>query len=313
MTELSAEPIYDLDTCDKILESLEATTSMEEQSALIDRLVAAHQTVNMKMLRGSIYWRARRCGPGGFNNKSEVSYPPPHLADAQRLNDKGQPVLYLSPGRETALTEIGATAGETIHLAGFRVRPNEGLRVASIGEWHHVHKLGTMRFGPREAANQFTRILNTGEYNMSRLMIYIDAVLGDLLARPDAHTIDYLTTRLLVKALYRKHPTIDGIIYPSVKDLGLNLAVRSHAADRAIEGCASLVIEVQRRRRFGVYDYRTIRAARGVKPDGSFVWAPSCQTNEMIIYGIGQDEDEAGVVPYGQVLFRGSLRDSTPE
>lgn len=293
--------IPDLDTCEQLVESIEASTSVDEQAHAIDQLVAAHQTINMRLGRGSVLWRARRCGPDGFNDESSLSYPPASLAKPGRLNNGGESVLYLSTRRETALAEVGAAAGDLIHLGGFRVKPDSAVRVASVGEWHVVHKLGKMRFGTPEGARAITRIMNKAGFEAGRSLIYVDAILGDILARQNAHDTEYLTTRLLINALYKKLPEIDGIAYPSVKDAGLNLAIRAQAADRAVEGCASLVLEVQKVRRHGIYDYRTVKAARGVAPDGSFNWAPSCQPNEMIIYRFHPGED-ASSIPFAQAI-----------
>jgi len=291
----------DLDTCDQLLESVETSTSADEQARFIEQLVAAHQTVSMSLGRGSVFWRARRCGPGGFNEESSLSYPPAPLAKPGRLNNNGESVLYLSTRRETALAEVGAVAGDLIHLGGFRVKRDSSVRVASVGEWHVVHKLGKMRFGPPEGARAITRIMNKAGFEVGRSLIYVDAILGDILASQSAHDTEYLSTRLLINALYKKLPEIDGIAYPSVKDVGLNLAIRAQAADRAIEGCASLMLEVQKVRRHGIYDYRTVKAARGVATDGSFDWAPSCQPNEMIIYRFHPGED-ASSIPFAHAI-----------
>lgn len=287
-----------MDGCDELVAAIEAA-SEAELPPLIERLVAAHETLNMEMGRGSIFWRARKCdSPDGFSNASELWYPPKHLAGARRFNDQGEPALYLATRRETALAEIDAKAGDYVHLAGYRYKNDQSARVASVGEWVHLQKRGSMRIGDQKASKALNNILNGFGYERGLPLVYVDAILGDLLAKPDAHTTEYLVTRLIFRAIYTKLPAVDGILYPSVKDFGLNIALRAAVADRAVEGCSSSVLHVRTVRRHGLFEFSTTRAAKGENSDGSYAWLPEVAPNEMVVYGLKPDEIEDGDFPF---------------
>ena len=95
------------------------------------------------MVRGSIFWRGRPCGQDGYGNGSAVTYPPPHLADLNRLSDPNQPRFYASARREPALAEQSeCIAGQHFHMLGAWVKPAHQIQVLVLGEQQRLYKLG---------------------------------------------------------------------------------------------------------------------------------------------------------------------------
>lgn len=283
--------IRDLDECDRIASELETDITVERRVELLERLVVSHSVFNMELGRGSVFWRARKCDASGYTKEELMTYPPSHITGTGRFNDRREPSLYLSTRRETALAEIGTRPGDYVQVAGFRIRESESVRPLLVGEWLHVHKRGYMRIGDKSTATAISKAMNSFPRSQGRLYTYIDAILGDLMARRDAHTNDYLTTRLLTKILYKKLPATNGVLYPSVKDdLGTNLAIRAEVADKAFEICSSTVYSITSARRFSFYDYTPVQLASGVQPDGTFEWTNPSGSHEMLFFRLTAQE-----------------------
>jgi hypothetical protein len=188
----------------------------------------------------------------GFTCESEVGYPPSSVARAGRLNGVGLPCLYLSAKRETALAEIGAKAGDYVHLAGFRVLADQVLRTIAIGELGHVQKTGYVRITGIDPRLTISRILNRYPFEQGLRVVYIDSYLGSILSDPDARESGYVRTQTLAKLLYSRSQAV-GMFSPSVRSpLGINLAVSAQAADLLFHSAVSIVVRVKRVLRFGL-------------------------------------------------------------
>src|SRR5699024_2308266 len=84
--------------------------------------------------------RARLTSGKPFYYTNELYYPPSSVATAQRLNDNGEPLLYLSIRPQTALAEIHAAKGNYVQLSGYELREGKTLRVAAVGEYFNLEK-----------------------------------------------------------------------------------------------------------------------------------------------------------------------------
>lgn len=285
------EPIRTLDEVDDLVCRIESGVPQEAEDA-IARLVASHEIINLELGRGSVFWRARRCPPSGFPAESSMSYPPPAISVDGRCSSAGEPSLYLSARRQTALAEIGSKGGEYVQLSGFQVQAGKGVRLVNLGELHHVQKRGTLLLGgPREAASALSEILNSYEYEKGRLIVYQDAVLAGLLGDAKGESNGYQVQRAILKAVYKKLPALDGILYPSMRDaLGVNFAVRGPSADRLLESCCSLVVQVTRARRHGTFDFEIVRVSQGVEPEGDFQWKDASNPGELCMYRLTREE-----------------------
>lgn len=283
--------ITSLNTCDEIASELEDRPTLERRLELLRKLVDTHEVFSMELGTGSVFWRAQNCPANGFPLESRMSYPPVHLAGPNRFNNAQEPALYVATRRETAMAEIGVEPNSYVQLSGFRILNGEALGIILIGEWMHIHKKGYMRIGDKAASRAVSASINSFPLHEARLFTYIDAILGDVMARADAAHEEYLSTRLLARLLYEKLPDTEGILYPSVRDpLGTNLAIRASAADRAVRMCSSMVVRVGATRRHNFYDYEPVKVAIGTELDGSFKWVEPSRPDQIVLYGLSAQE-----------------------
>jgi hypothetical protein len=96
-----------LDECDAIFAEIRASTDSTRLKALFGQLVGPDcGIIRIGLHRGSIFWRVRPCGPGGYANVRDVTYPPIDLAGLNRLSARNEPRFYGSQRIETALLEL---------------------------------------------------------------------------------------------------------------------------------------------------------------------------------------------------------------
>lgn len=137
--------------------------------------------------------------------------------------------------------------------------------------------------------------MNSFPHELGSLVLYIDALLSDILADPDAGKSDYETTRLIAALAYKKTPSANAIFYPSIQaTLGMNLAVKTKAADTCMHNVSSLVVRILKVRKFGLYDYEVCKTATGVDDDGHFQWQAAKSPRSVNIYRLTKGEHEAG-------------------
>jgi len=185
-----------LDDCDTLFARVQATTSPAELTPLFEQLLAACPVIRVGVTRGSIYWRARPCGPEGHANIRDVTYPPAHLAALNRLSDQKQPRFYASARKETALLEQAeCKAGGHFHVLGSWVKYGHEIRALVLGEQHHVYKMGYWRTFGVDPGNTLSRQMNARPRSEALPAIYIDAFLGEILSDPLARNSDYVRSR----------------------------------------------------------------------------------------------------------------------
>jgi hypothetical protein len=281
-----------LEACDAEFENIASSRDSHAIRRSFQRLLEDHPDVNLGFGRGSIYWRARLSDQCGFACESEVGYPPPNLARAGRLNDAGVPCLYLSAKRETALAEIGAKAGDYVHLMGHRVLADQVLRTIAIGELAHVQKTGYVRITGVDPKLTIARMLNRYPLEQGLRIAYIDSYLASVLSDPDARESAYVRTQILAKLLYGRSQAV-GMFYPSVRSpLGINLAVSAQAADCLFHSAVSVVVHVKRALRFGYFDFDVVRTARDVSEAGRFAWQTPEYPQHMHVFHLSKEEHE---------------------
>jgi hypothetical protein len=269
----------------------------------LTRLLTGYPDLNFSFGRGKIFWRVRPCGPSGFDNERELSYPKPDIARVNRLNDAGSPCLYLSTDPETAFSEIGATSGDHLHLAGFRVLADQQMRVAAIGEFSHVKKAGYVRVTGVDPDRTIARMINGYQPAHALRILLVDSYLASLLADPRAKEDEYLHTRTLADLIFKRSPLSVGMFYPSVRlHAGLNLALLPDAADKLVHGVVSAVVRINRALRFGYYDYEVVRTARGVGDSGQYLWQVPDHSHHLIVYRLTREEFEHGRAVGGTLL-----------
>jgi RES domain-containing protein len=283
-----------LDQCDSLFGVIRSAASEDQVTAALRALFVEYPLLEFAIGRGNTFWRGRRCNSGGHDNVSRLSYPPPAITKAGRLNDAGSPCLYAATKKETVLAELDAAKDDYIHLIGFRILPNETIRGFTLGDLFHVHKTGYLRTFGTDPGKTVSRTINSYGLEKGKTFLYIDAFFGTLLADREAKKSDYLMTRRLAMVAYQKSQS-QGMFYPSVADyVGMNFAMLPHAFDTQTNVVCSKVIRIVRRHLFGFYDYEVTLEATGVDANGSFAWRKPESQERMLCFGLTKEEAMSG-------------------
>lgn len=238
----------------------------------------------------SVLWRGIKCLPLGYKNVSELSYPPKDIVKAGRLNDKGNPCLYSATKLTTVFTELNLAQDDYVHIIGFKLLDGKSIMSSTIGDLFHVYKYGYTKTFGADPDNSIGKKLNACSVEDRKKILYIDAFLSSVLTDTDAETKNYLSTRLLAKAIYIKSP-VNSIFYPSVQDhVGMNLALLPLIYDSAMHVVCSQIIKINKVRHFGFYDHEVCMEATGIESNGDFVWQKPGFKNKEIYFGLSEKE-----------------------
>lgn len=281
-----------LDECESIFEKALSSNSESAFFHSIDPLFNEYKILSLEFGRGSIFWRARLIENDVYSNISDLDYPPPELAKQGRLNDRGVPTFYLAARKETALAEIGATEGQLVQLAGFRIKSELPIRLAVIGEYANVQKNGYMHFAGRDPELAIAKILNAMPRQEALKRLYIDKFFASVLADRNASNNEYRFSRALARSIYSR-VSAKGIVFPSVKDQGgFNVAVQAVPSDKSFHNVSCLVVRMGRPRRFGLIEFAVTKSAERLDEDWNFVWLEESSPETIGIYNMSKEELE---------------------
>lgn len=282
-----------LDDCENIFDKAITSSSESEFCHAIEPLFKEYEILSLEFGRGSIFWRARLIEKEVYSNIADLDYPPPEHARQGRLNDAKVPCFYIAARKETALVEIGATEGQLVQLAGFRVKNELPIRLAVIGEYANVQKNGYMHFAGRDPDMAISKILNSMPRQKALKKLYIDRFFGSVLAAPDASTSGYMFSRALGQAIYSRIGA-EGIVFPSVKDRGgFNVAVKAEPSDRSLHNVSCLVVRMGKPRRFGLTEFSIVKTAGRLDDKWNFVWLEGAADETIGMYNMSKDEFDA--------------------
>lgn len=279
-----------LDDCEQVFHQALSSQSEAEFCHAIAPLFRYYEILSLEFGRGSIFWRARRIENDVYPNVSDLDYPPPEIAKQGRLNDIGVPCFYVAARKETALAEIGASEGQLVQLAGFRVLNESPIRLAVIGEYSNVQKNGYMHFAGRDPDMTIAKILNAMPRQEALKKIYIDKFFSSVLADQAAAENGYMFSRALARSIYSRI-SADGIVFPSVKDRGgFNVAIQAEPSDRSFHNVSCLVIRMGKPRQFGLIEFEIVKSAERLDDDGSFIWLGGTGPNVVGMYNMSKEE-----------------------
>lgn len=283
------------DDCDSIIDRALSAQCESEFCYHISPLLDFYKVISVGVGRGSIAWRARKAGDSAWKNLFDLDYPPAKLARAGRLNDHGSSCFYISRSVETALSEIGASEGDLVQVAGFRVLKEQTLQLILIGEYSNVVKRGYVEFAGVDPGGTLQKLVNSYSREDALTLIYIDRFFASVLADPNARESGYLFSRALGAALHSAIRSADGIAFPSVRDPGgYNYAVLPAPSDRIFHNVACLLVRVGRKRRFSFTDHETLSSALYIDNDLNFVWPEAYVAGTINLYGMTKEEHEHG-------------------
>ena len=252
-------------------------------SAQFDWLLEPYSRLEFSLGYNRGVWRARFCTPIGFPNFEDMSHPPSDVAPANRLNEKGEPILYCSLNNRTALQEIEAKTGDYVQLVNYRVDPTLKLRCCVFGELLRVHRAGRS-WVDDQLEKSLNHILNRVPPDAGTSILYLDGFMSEILHDPDAAATGYLRSRILASRLFAKYPDVDAVLYPSVAvEGGKNLAIRPSAAQKVLTVASSAVLRIVKSYEYGLFDFEVAwydfppwigTAFHWKRPPASSKWEP---------------------------------------
>lgn len=277
-----------LDDLDFLFE--EALRSSDDFINHLRKVLDHYKVLSLEFERGSVFWRARKIHDNAYKHIDDLDYPPKHLVNYGRMNEKGCPFFYLASRKETALAEINSKENDIIQLAGFKIRENEKLRIAVVGEFWNVFKTGYVKFLGKDPKGCINQLINSSPKNIALNLIYIDKYFSEILADKKASENQYLFTRTLSTELLKKGHA-RAIAYPSVKDQGAyNLAVEANESDKVFDNVICLTLEVKKIKKWGIYDHQVLSAAEGIDENGNFIWTDGTDFSSIPIYNFTEHE-----------------------
>ncbi|WP_324725478.1 hypothetical protein [Klebsiella variicola] len=209
----------------------------------------------------SILWRARKCNdtPNGFDCIDDIMQPPAKFTPNNRLNNAGEPILYLSTGTHAVLSECHAEIDDIFHITGLKFRENKLLTYGSIGEISRYYKWQNSTHA--EVLDEL--IAETDPLSIDSL-IFTDTFLASLLSDKNARERDYLHTRILADLLF-KNNNIDAISYPGVEsEQQQNFAIKPEVANDIFEITDTFVLKITEKYLCGMYGFEIIRKAETI-------------------------------------------------
>ena len=238
------------------------------------KIVEQYEIINFECSYSMPFFRARLVEKGEpYSHVSEISYPPKDFAKVGRVNEEGQPFLYLSFNASTALSEIKAMEGDVIQLSQF-VPISRSPRVLMIGEYSRISR-GNNSFFPDIVpyVSQVLKSLQEKSPAHVNCFLYPDLFFDEILKMPDASVSNYIHSRILARLLLDEPHNLEGIMYHSVANAGgFNVALPADKADSLLRFDHTILVRIKNVFSYGIYDYEAVQMSRGKTESGRIVW-----------------------------------------
>jgi hypothetical protein len=268
-----SDKVLPIDELQSLSDAIRCASDAASIEALLQQVLEFYGVINFQFSYDKALWRGVLCdSERGHSSVHRVTEPPPRLTRNNRLNEKGRPVLYASGSQFAVLEEIGAKAGDFVHVVALPFQPDAKLKCCVVGEITQVNRWGRALLS-EEVGSELNRILRGMNFDVGRSFVFTDSLLASLLRDPRAAESEYLRSRILARLLFAKIQNLEAIIYPSVAHEGaMNFAIQPSAARSKLHIGASFVTRIRRRYDFGIYDFEIVRKAKGHQPNGEIVW-----------------------------------------
>lgn len=240
----------------------------------LKKIVEQYDIVSFECKYSRPYFRARVVeNSKPFSHVSELTYPPSNLVNEGRVNEKGDPFLYLSFNASTALAEIKAKEGDIVQISTFlpKSRPP---RAIMIGEYDRISK-SNISFLPK-LVPYVKKILDDlekkGNFHL-HCFLYPDLFFDEILRMPNASKTKYVHSRILARLLLRKSKNFEGIMYHSIANTGsYNLAMPADKADELLKFEHTILVKVNKVFSYSMFDYEPVLMPKGKTESGIIVW-----------------------------------------
>jgi hypothetical protein len=227
-----------------------------EAHRLITELTFVYFLLPVSIRNGHQIFRGRLVDSGKLLPVvGEFGPPPTDKTGVGRANGAGDPLFYGGSSDETVFAEIRATAGSSINIAAFTVKPGSNITAHAIGEIDHYRRWRRNRFLPAGLEEHTQNILAELHPDVALAVQLVDAFLADRFSRPGKET--YRVTNLIAREFLRSH-SLDAIIYPSVAHPGgTNYAIKANVSQERLEARAGVAVEI-----LNDYGYGSFRGGR---------------------------------------------------
>ncbi|MFA0562749.1 RES domain-containing protein [Vibrio sp. 10N.222.51.C8] len=267
--------VLDLDYMHNLAVDIKASRSEKFIRDGISYVLQFYDIINFSFSYEKSFVRARVAENGqGFNNTSEIYYPPRHLTGVGRINEEGSPFLYLSLTTDVALAEIGAKEGDVVQISAFEPK-DKPVCVGIIGEKYKA-SIGAGNFLPKEATEILANLvkkLEKEDKKKAMAYLYPDMFFDEVITNPNASQDDYIHSRLLARLMFEKQTSLDGIMYHSVASYsGLNIALPCDKADSLLGLAHTILIRVKKAYSYGLFDIELLKKPKNILQDGTIIW-----------------------------------------
>ncbi len=283
-----------LDQCEKLIEEALDSTTQDGFQRAVSPLLDEYEILSVEIERSATHWRARTIEKDRFNFLDQIDYPSANLVTKPgRLNGIGDPCFYVSSTIETAVAEVVPEEGQLVQVAGFRLAPDEALRLICLGEYQNVYKRGYMAFNGTDPGGTIGKIVRQLSLEKLQIHLCIDNFLAHIIFDKEARNSNYFHSRALRDLLFSR-VNAHGIAYPSVRDLGgVNFAVKPVPSDKLYHNVCCLIVRIGKRRRFAPLEMHYVDFATGLTNDRKgFVWARRSNLPGIVMYNMTKEEYE---------------------
>ncbi|MHA7848252.1 RES domain-containing protein [Serratia sp. D1N4] len=267
--------VLDLDYMHNLAMKIKASRSDSFVHDGLSYALRFYDIVNFVFNYERSFLRARVTEEGrGFSSTSEIYYPPRHLTRVGRVNEKGNPVLYLSLTVDVALAEIGAKEGDIVQISAFRPK-DKPVRVGIIGEKYKASRgSGSFLTGELvEIVSNLVTKMEKEDRKKAMAYLYPDMFFDEIITNPRAYENEYIHSRILAKLIFEKQKTLDGILYHSVASYGgINVALPSYKADSLLGLEYTFLVKIKKAYSYGLFDIEIIGRPKNILKNGSVIW-----------------------------------------
>ncbi|WP_319939982.1 RES family NAD+ phosphorylase [Xenorhabdus littoralis] len=217
-------------------------------------------------------WRARKTDedhPEGFDQITDVIYPPAKVTRAGRFNTDGSPVLYATVSNHGCLAEVCAEPGDKVQVAAFTLNPKQKLHCISLGRVVRAHKWNSGDF------SDVQKVLTPYSEEEKTSIFLIDSFLTDVFSDDRAKNNKYIHTTVLADVIRNGNDELDAIVYSGVESEGAKNYVINCDAMPKFNIPDIYLIEITKKHPYGFYEWKLLRQRECYDNNGKIIWKPA--------------------------------------
>lgn len=213
-----------------------------------------------------------------FSNIRQLSFrDPKDVIDYGRCHKPGSSMFYASLNLETVFSELEPNAGDRVHIALARIKPEPEVNITAIGEFDYVRRHRRPLFSGDEMPRPIVELLGNTNSPLNLKRVITDAFFADLFIRradsPNHYKATSALSDILISYESTGDPRIEGLAYPSVGHRGgKNFAITPEAFTNKMEIYECQVHEIGGYWGFGIYTSRLVLQSASIAENGDIQW-----------------------------------------